>query len=112
MYYYGYTNEKTNKANFQHRFCGIKELKCVYDSHQSFNGRAYVGIDDKCNEFLISYNTVVMGYDPKTGEFHRLWCDWSATTGRHIREFCRQLGYPAMSKKMWDSMPVETWEGF
>ena len=112
MYYYGYTNEKTNKANFKHRFSQIEELKCRFDSHVSFNGRAFVGTDNNYNMFLISYNTVVMGYDIKTGDFHRLWGDYSATTMRHIREFCRQLGYPAMSKKTWDSMPVETWEGF
>lgn len=112
MYYYGYTNEKTNKENFQHRFSHIEELKCRFDSHQSFNRRAYIARNDNDNLFLISYNTVVMGYDVKNGQLHRLWGDWSATTGRHIREFCRQLGYPAMSKKMWDLLPVETWEGF
>ena len=112
MYYYGYTNEKTNKYNFKHMFCTLEELKCRFDSHVSFNGRAFVGTDNKYNMFLISYNTVVVGYDTKTGEFHRLWDDWSATTGRHIREFYKQLGYPAPSKKEWDRMPVESWEGW
>ena len=44
MYYYGYTNEKTNKTFLVRNFVDFKELKCVYDSHQSFNRRAYVGM--------------------------------------------------------------------
>ena len=112
MYYNGYTNEKTDKKYFQRAFSGIKELKCKYDSHQSFNGRAYVGLNENCKEFLISYNTVVLGYDPFTGEFHRLWDGYSATTMRHIKEFCRQCGFSEMSKGTWDRMPVESWEGW
>ena len=111
MYYTGYTNEKTNKRNFKSKFGEITELKTKHDSHSSFNGRAYFASDKKGNVFLISYNTVVLGFNAESG-FHRLWGDYSATTMRHISEFCKQLGYPAMSKKTWDSMPVETWEGF
>ena len=45
MYYYGYTNEKTDKVYFKNTlkyFDYISPLQTIYDSHVSFNGRAYV----------------------------------------------------------------------
>ena len=122
MYYTGYTNEKTNKKHFQKTlktFDYIKELSSLHDSHVSFNGRAYTAEkfeyreetkqDFLVEKILISYNTIVCGWSIKNG-FVRYWGEYSSTTMRHINEFRKQLGYPAMSKKAWEDLPVKKWE--
>jgi len=77
----------------------IYELMPV-GSVKSFYGKATVWVDDNGSETLQSYQTKVIRRDAD-GTLHRLWDDWSATTGRHIFAFC---GY---RKKEWDKMEVE-----
>lgn len=53
---------------------------------KSFYGKAYIMVDAaERTETLYSYDTPVLCR--KDGKFIRLWDDWSATTGRHIKEF-------------------------
>lgn len=85
-----------------------KELKCIYDSHVSFNRKALT-VQHKFGEketYLISYNTIVCAYSPVLG-FVRYWGGYSATTMRHINEFRRQFGLQSINKKAWESMDVE-----
>ena len=77
----------------------IYELMPV-GSVKSFYGKAIVVVDDKGNETLKSYQTDIIRRDAD-GSLHRLWDDWSATTGRHIFAFC------GINKKQWDKMEVE-----
>lgn len=70
------------------------------DGRKSFYGKAKVVIDDDGTETLISYTTPVMRRDPD-GTLHRLWWDWSATTGRHIKAFC------GLNKAALDKMKEE-----
>lgn len=122
MYYYGYTNEKTDKAYFKNTlktFNYISPLQTIYDSHVSFNGRAYVAEKLEYKEsvkndvvvraVLISYNTIVCEWNKVNG-FVRYWDGYSATTMRHINEFRKQQGYPNISKKTWEDLPVKKWE--
>ena len=50
------------------------------------NNKARVFKDSKGDEFLISYDTEVLV--KHNGKLYRLWNGWSATTGRHIKEYC------------------------
>lgn len=64
----------------------IIELTPIYDSRQSFYGKAILIIEDGKIK-LLSYNTIVAeveGMNFKIFGFH------SATTLRHIKEFYRQ----------------------
>lgn len=64
----------------------VYELSPV-DGRKSFYGKAKVYIDSQGNETLYSYDTAIARKD-KQGNITRLWCGWSATTGRHIKAFC------------------------
>ena len=57
------------------------------DGRKSFYGKAKVIIDDNGTETLYSYGTPIISRSTN-GELTRLWSDWSATTGRHIKAFC------------------------
>lgn len=54
---------------------------------KSFYGKAHVIIGDDGSETLRSYSTNVIIRTPG-GKLYRLWDDWYATTGRHIKAFC------------------------
>ena len=70
-------------------------------NHQkSFYGKAYVIVNDDGTSTLISYNTPVIRQNAD-GSYTRLWCGWSATTGKHIRSFC------GMSKAEYTALPTE-----
>lgn len=56
------------------------------DSHKSFYGKAKVVIDEN-GETLYSYDTPIIRKNTN-GTLTRLYSDWSATTGRHIKAFC------------------------
>ena len=56
------------------------------NGRKSFYGKAKVYIDKDNNEYLYSYGTPVICW--KDGKFHRLWNDWTSTTGNHIKSFC------------------------
>ena len=77
----------------------VYELQPI-GSVKSFYRKAFVVVDDDGNETLKSYDTEVIRKDAD-GTLHRLWSDWSATTGRHIYAFC------GIRKKEWDKMEVE-----
>lgn len=49
-----------------------------------------------------SYDTPVLKIDSENG-LHRLWNGWSATTQRDINTAVNV----GMTKKMWQSMPIE-----
>lgn len=97
---YGYLEKPIpvrTKALEEKYNCQVTELK-PYDSHKSFYNKAYV-LDFGDIECLLSYETIVMVRDKKTGQLHKTWNDWSATTGRHIAAF----GGPG--KKEYLAMP-------
>ena len=70
---------------------------------KSFYGKAYVKEWSNGCQVLYSYDTPVAFMDA-LGNFHRLWSDWSLTTGRHVAAFCGRV----YNKKIWNSYPVES----
>lgn len=57
------------------------------DGRKSFYGKAQVIINEDGSKTLYSYNTPIITRTA-TGQLVRLWDDWTATTGRHIKAFC------------------------
>ena len=57
------------------------------DGRKSFYNKAVVLVESDGTETLLSYHTPVIKRLP-SGKLVRLWDDWSATTGRHIKAFC------------------------
>ena len=57
------------------------------NSEKSFYGKAKVHIYKNGDEVLQSYETLIIRRK-KSGKLIRLWDEWSATTGRHIKAFC------------------------
>lgn len=84
----------------------ISELSPIYDGRKSFYGKALV-IHDREKGFITlrSYDTDVCMID-NFNKFHKLWDGWSATTGRHVAEFCKQYGFGNGGKKWWDSLTL------
>lgn len=82
----------------------IAELKPINDSHKSFYGKAIVAINDNIIT-LYSYNIKICSIVNKC-QFIRYWNGYSATTNRHIAEFCLQNGFTPYSKKEWENLPV------
>lgn len=70
------------------------------DYHKSFYKKAIVEVDNLGNYILYSYGTPVAMKDA-AGGVHRLWDDWSATTGRHIATFC------GLNKKQFNKLELE-----
>ena len=60
----------------------ITELHPNYGSCKSFYGKAHI-LDCGDKFVLRSYETNVAYVDKENKTLHRLWDDWSATTGRH-----------------------------
>lgn len=75
----------------------IMELCPYYDSAQSFYGKAKV-IEIENDVFLMSYDTIVAFYNCET-KIAKVVDTYSATTLRHIKEFLRQSGFKAETKK-------------
>jgi hypothetical protein len=75
----------------------IMELCPYYDSAQSFYGKAKV-IEIENDVFLLSYETIVAFYNRET-KIAKVVDTYSATTLRHIKEFLRQSGFKAETKK-------------
>ena len=69
------------------------KLKADYELHpknrKSFYGKAVV-VENEDGETLYSYNTPIITIKTEGGKTiaTRLWDGYSATTGRHILEFC------------------------
>ena len=57
------------------------------DGRKSFYGKAVVIVADNGTETLYSYGTPIIKR-LVSGELVKLWNDWTATTGRHIKAFC------------------------
>lgn len=79
------------------------DLKPIHDKAKSFYGKATV-IENADEIFLQSYDTIVVGIDKATGHINKYWNDWSATTGRHIKEFFLQYTGETVNKKVWDTL--------
>ena len=75
----------------------IMELCPYYDSAQSFYGKAKI-IEIENDVFLVSYDTIVAFYNRET-KIAEVVDTYSATTLRHIKEFLRQSGFKAETKK-------------
>lgn len=74
----------------------VFELKPLYQ--KSFYGKAKVVVLENGNEVLYSYGTPIIYKDLNKDRVYRLWNDWSATTGRHIKAFIglNKKGYQAL----------------
>ena len=73
------------------------ELLPYYDSAKSFYGKAKV-IEIENDVFLISYDTIVAFFN-RDAKVAQVYGTHSATTLRHIKEFLKQSGFKAESKK-------------
>lgn len=73
------------------------ELLPYYDSAKSFYGKAKV-IEIENDVFLISYDTIVAFFN-RDVKVAQVYGTYSATTLRHIKEFLKQSGFKAESKK-------------
>ena len=85
------------------------------NGRKSFYGKAKVIVYPNGAQALISYETIVypngaqalisyetfVAFRDVDGKVHRLWDGWSATTGRHIKEFC------GMNKAQFTKLDVE-----
>lgn len=83
----------------------LRELKpTAYDTAKSFYNKANIYTNDEGEILLMSYSTIVAkiqdGAITEDGKPKAIVNDYySKTTARHINEFLRQYGFPAMSKK-------------
>ena len=75
----------------------IMELCPYYDSAKSFYGKAKV-IEIENDVFLMSYDTIVAFFNRDT-KIAKVIGTYSATTLRHIKEFLKQSGFKAETKK-------------
>ena len=75
----------------------IMELCPYYDSAKSFYGKARV-VEIENDVFLVSYDTVVAFFNRET-KIAQVVDTFSQTTLRHIKEFLRQSGFKAETKK-------------
>ena len=75
----------------------IMELCPYYDSAKSFYGKAKV-IEIENDVFLMSYDTIVAFFNRDT-KIAKVIDTYSATTLRHIKEFLKQSGFKAETKK-------------
>lgn len=71
----------------------IYELRPT-NGQKSFYGKAIVKINDDGSETLYSYDTPIIRRNAD-GELVKLWDEWTATTGKHIKAFCglNKAGY-------------------
>ena len=75
----------------------IMELCPYYDSAKSFYGKAKV-VEIENDVFLVSYDTIVAFFNRDT-KIAKVIDTYSATTLRHIKEFLKQSGFKAETKK-------------
>lgn len=86
----------------------IVELKPVYDGRKSFYRKAHVLTFADGSKYLKSYDTLVCSIDP-AGGVHRHWDGYSATTSRHVHEFCLQNNVPSIGgAAAWSAAAVES----
>ena len=86
----------------------IYDLRASYDARQSFYGKAQVITEGK-KKFLRSYSTVVAEItELKNGEYDvKVYGTYSDTTLRHIKEFLKQEGFNAETKKQIEKDYIE-----
>ena len=75
----------------------MMELCPYYDSALSFYGKAKV-FEIENDVFLMSYDTIVAFFN-RDAKIAQVYGIHSATTLRHIKEFLKQSGFKAESKK-------------
>ena len=90
------------------------ELKPILANQKSFYGKAMVSVDTGADTHYIlrSYGTPVLAVEvAENGNIYisRLWSSYSATTGRHVREFTYQVCGYVLNKPEWDKMAVGYW---
>lgn len=90
------------------------ELKPILAHQKSFYGKAMVYVSTGANTHYIlhSYGTPVLEVGvAENGDIYisRLWASYSATTGRHVREFTYQVCGYVLNKPEWDKMSVGYW---
>lgn len=90
------------------------ELKPIYSKQKSFYGKAMVSVDSgpDTHYILRSYDTPVLAVEvAENGDIYisRLWTSYSATTGRHVREFTYQVCGYVLNKPEWGKMAVGYW---
>ena len=91
----------TNIRNFIIKNHNYKTFELTPTSgRKSFYGKAKVVVYPNGAQALISYETFV-AFKDTDGTVHRLWDGWSATTGRHIKEFT------GMNKAQFTKLDVE-----
>ena len=73
----------------------MKNLETIYDSRDSFYGKAKVELDEN-QIILYSYGTLVAFIE---NSIAYITGDYSQTTLRHIKEFLLQNGFVAINKK-------------
>lgn len=78
----------------------LRELEAIYDRRKSFYHKAIIEEHDG-KQTLYSYETPVLSLE--NGKVKRLWRGESATTMRHIYEFCKQNNVP-MDLKTWRNL--------
>lgn len=83
----------------------IMELCPYYDSAKSFYGKAKV-IEIENDVFLMSYDTIVAFFNRDT-KIAKVIGTYSATTLRHIKEFLKQSGFKAETKKQIEKDYIE-----
>ena len=83
----------------------IMELCPYYDSAKSFYGKAKV-IEIENDVFLMSYDTIVAFFNRDT-KIAKVIDTYSATTLRHIKEFLKQSGFKAETKKQIEKDYIE-----
>lgn len=90
------------------------ELKPIHAGQKSFYGKAMVAVDTGADMHYIlhSYGTPVLAVEvAENGNIYisRLWPSYSATTGRHVREFAYKVCSYVLNKPEWDKMAVGYW---
>ena len=77
----------------------MTELQAIYDGKQSFYGKAYTKTEGE-NKNLYSYGAIVavISYN-ESSKVARVLDTHSQTTLRHIKEFLKQEGFKAETKR-------------
>ena len=69
----------------------IGEMQAIFDTRQSFYGKAKIYEDTEGNKYLMSYSTIVSKCD-KNGNIEHFE-KYSQTTTRHQKEFEKQFTF-------------------
>ena len=73
---------------------------------KSFYGKALVCHHEDGTETLYSYGTAIIDRNPD-GTLTPRWCDWTATTGKHIRAFCGLSKDEYFKLAGWEKQPTQ-----